>query len=446
MNTILSLASVLAPAAAVALVAGGVCPPEQCRSHTPSLAPAVHLASLPLASVQQQTQIHTHIKVVQQDDTGTYELVIENGEPRAKVNGEAVPAERVIEREDGVWTIEDDGGGVVATFHIGAPPRAPRPPTANLSQDLPRPSLPQILTLAPSERDALRAPVNVEQPRTMLGVVMGPAPDGAADGGDGGVLIERVVEGLPADRAGLESGDVITRIDGADQATPDSLRTLLRDRKPGDKLQLRVLRGDEEKDLTVELEAFDRSTLAQTYSLAMELPQPLRGGAFAGSLGGLSGEARKQMDEAFKALREAEQLASGDAKRAHEHAREAIEQFVAALERMEAEGLSTGDAMRGDLGRWFGQFKDGQMVWGDKPGMIFTLPPSNLQFDRRGQRDQNSTGGNDETGSERIRKEDDVEVRLNAMADRLERIEKLLEKLAADGPSNGPDGDPDQEQ
>ena len=455
MNTILSLASVLAPAAAVALVAGGVCPPEQCqtasvaegvalRIHSPSLAPAVHLASLPPASVQQQKQIHTHVKVVQRDDTGTYELVIENGEPRAKVNGKAVPADRIIEREDGVWVIEDENREVVARFHIAAAPRAPQPPAPNPSRDLAL----EFQTLPQIQDFNFRNPANQEQPRTMLGVVMGPAPDGAAPDGaaDGvGVLIERVVEGLPADRAGLQSGDVIIGIDGADQATPDSLRTLLRDRKPGDKLQFRVLRGDEEKDLTVELDAFDRSKLVQPHPLAMELPQPLRGGAFAGSLGGLSGEARKQMDEAFKALREAEQLASGEARQAHDHALKAIEQFVAALERMEAEGLSTGDAMRGDLGRWFGQFKDDQMVWGDKPGMVFTLPRNSLQLDRRAQQhDQNAAGGNTETGAEPIRRDDDVEARLNAMADRLQRIEQLLEKLAADRPGDTPEGGADR--
>jgi membrane-associated protease RseP (regulator of RpoE activity) len=459
MNAFLSLAGVVAPAAAVAVVAaaggaGGVCPPEGCSGAgqtlvvRPALGNEGHLmlhaqvAGLPLAMLPQdqnqitRSELRTHIKVVQQDDTGTYELVIDNGEPSAKVNGRSVPAERIKERAGGVWVIEGENGETLATFHIGAAPAAPQMPglARDFSRDLAAElrNLPRLEDMRP--RGTFNIHTTVEQPKTMFGVVMGPAPD---DASGSGILIERVIEGLPADRAGIRSGDVIIAIEGASQATPDALRALLREKAAGDEVTMTLRRDGAEQQVTVTLEAFDNQKL--TGSMDPGLPRALSG-AFAGSLGGLSADARRQMDEALKALGEAESLASGEAREAHEHARKAIEQFVAALERMEAEGLSTRDAMRGDLGRWFSQFKDDQMVWGDKPGMVFTLPPNSLQFDRRLDDDRRFAGGNTETERERIRK-DDVETRLNAMAQRLERIEKLLEKLAGDTPQGAAPAD-----
>src|SRR5690606_34662719 len=91
---------------------------------------AAQVAALPLAmqpqdQVQAHSQVRTHIKVVQQDDTGTYELVIENGKPSAKVNGEAVPGDRIKQRPGGAWVIESEDGQTLATFHITAAPQAP---------------------------------------------------------------------------------------------------------------------------------------------------------------------------------------------------------------------------------------------------------------------------------------------------------------------------------
>lgn len=61
-----------------------------------------------------------------------------------------------------------------------------------------------------------------------------------------GVPIEQVAEGGPAQRAGLQAGDVITSFNG--QATPDweVLRSLISAARPGDVARVTVLRGDEE--------------------------------------------------------------------------------------------------------------------------------------------------------------------------------------------------------
>jgi S1-C subfamily serine protease len=85
---------------------------------------------------------------------------------------------------------------------------------------------------------------------------------------DAGVLVEGLVEGGPADRAGLRGGstdvvvageshviggDVIVAIAGKRVSSLDELRDVLADLKPGKKVELRVHRGTRELTLTVTL-------------------------------------------------------------------------------------------------------------------------------------------------------------------------------------------------
>ncbi|MGK5533719.1 S1C family serine protease, partial [Streptomyces sp. URMC 129] len=62
-----------------------------------------------------------------------------------------------------------------------------------------------------------------------------------------------VVPGGPADRAGIEEGDVITEVDGDPVRGSDELIVKIRSHRPGDELSLTVERGGEERSLTVVL-------------------------------------------------------------------------------------------------------------------------------------------------------------------------------------------------
>jgi S1-C subfamily serine protease len=85
---------------------------------------------------------------------------------------------------------------------------------------------------------------------------------------DRGVLIARVVPGSPAAKAGLKGGDhqvildgtsymlggdIVTEADGRPLATPDELRQLVMEKKPGDTLTLGVYRGDTQESVNVTL-------------------------------------------------------------------------------------------------------------------------------------------------------------------------------------------------
>jgi S1-C subfamily serine protease len=68
-----------------------------------------------------------------------------------------------------------------------------------------------------------------------------------------GLLVDAVVTGGPAARAGLGGGDVILSIDGRRMDSEDDLTPVVDARKPGDVVKVEVLRGDEETVLEIRL-------------------------------------------------------------------------------------------------------------------------------------------------------------------------------------------------
>ncbi len=75
------------------------------------------------------------------------------------------------------------------------------------------------------------------------------------------ILVEGVLDGLPADKAGMEDFDVILSIDGSDQASGETLRKALANKNPGDTLKLVVLRGGERHKIEPILARYDASQL-----------------------------------------------------------------------------------------------------------------------------------------------------------------------------------------
>lgn len=73
-----------------------------------------------------------------------------------------------------------------------------------------------------------------------------------ADADDSGALVD-VVDGGPADDAGLEDGDVVVRAGGTSIETGDDLRDAVSEREPGDELELEVERDGDTETITVEL-------------------------------------------------------------------------------------------------------------------------------------------------------------------------------------------------
>jgi len=90
-----------------------------------------------------------------------------------------------------------------------------------------------------------------------LGVTLGEVSDAVASqmGLDKGkvVLITGVVEGMPAEKAGLKRFDIIAGIDDHKAVTPETLREVVFSRKPGDEVTLWVIRKGDKKKFNVRL-------------------------------------------------------------------------------------------------------------------------------------------------------------------------------------------------
>lgn len=69
-----------------------------------------------------------------------------------------------------------------------------------------------------------------------------------------GIVVAAVKSDAPADRAGIQPGDIITRIDDTPIKQGGDLRRVLRDRRPGDSVRVTVVRaGDGTKTVTARL-------------------------------------------------------------------------------------------------------------------------------------------------------------------------------------------------
>lgn len=94
--------------------------------------------------------------------------------------------------------------------------------------------------------------------RPRMGVTLGSVDDALASqlkiDGDDSTLILGVMGGLPADKAGIKTNDVVVQVNGSDHASPSELRRAIRGAAPGGELRLRVIRAGEPLEVTVVLD------------------------------------------------------------------------------------------------------------------------------------------------------------------------------------------------
>lgn len=68
-----------------------------------------------------------------------------------------------------------------------------------------------------------------------------------------GVLVAAIARDGPADRGGLRPGDIITRVDDVAIREGGDLRRTLRERRPGDRITVTVVRDGQSRRLTIDL-------------------------------------------------------------------------------------------------------------------------------------------------------------------------------------------------
>lgn len=96
----------------------------------------------------------------------------------------------------------------------------------------------------------------VDQNRALLGVT--------TENADQGAEIQTVSKESGAEKAGLKKGDIITKVGDTKIGNPDDLTKAIRSRKPGDKVDITILRDKKEQKVNAEL---GQSKDVNTYSL-----------------------------------------------------------------------------------------------------------------------------------------------------------------------------------
>jgi hypothetical protein len=309
----------------------------------------------------------------------SYSVTNRNGEISVKVDGEALDAKR-WRQQDGTIEILDENGDVVTSTQTpsmnngnirmrwggrggaqGGGAAQNGDPFADVREML------RDMRRVPQPPDAPAAPA-APRPPVMLGISM--------SAGDGGVYVDRVIEDLPADKAGLRKGDVITRVGDRDVEDVMDVSRALRDRKPGEKLDIVVMRNGRERTLTADLVAYDADVVEVPAVPAVpgvpNFPQlqmlddlPLLGNAFSQQ----NEEARARLTELAEELRaKAESLAGerADAAKAMEEAKKALKDAADRLAevREQMQEQRAWNRARGNV--W--------VAPGDGNGQVFVLP------------------------------------------------------------------------
>jgi len=327
------------------------------------------------------------------NDGQTYTVTIKDGKVSAEVNGKPVPEDRIERRRDAI-IIKDENGKEVTRFDVGRTGRGGRvlrldnTPWLQLS---PRVRENGVLELQPE----LRAQVQPDNPPpVMLGVTMSDADETLLEhlNYESGVTVDRVLEGLPAAKAGVEVGDIIVEFNGQKPVEQEMIRAKLREAKPGEEIALKVIRKGKAHDIKVKLDAYDAEKLGHVWNLGDGNAQQWWGQQGRGD------GAADQLRESLKMLEGLKGLSPEQSKQMHDAMNEAIKH----LENSNAFGWRLGP--RG--GSNIQLDPNAPIVIGRNQDQIFEVPGS----------------------SDLSRKIDKLNATIDKLTDRIEQLEKQLKE------------------
>jgi hypothetical protein len=244
----------------------------------------------PRASEAKNFEFITH------EGSDKYEIIVKGDEVIARVNGLRVAGDRLKQGENSI-VIYDDSGDVLKRIAVG--PRV-RDRIADIK-------------IAPTvrfddDRDNAQWAAGGEHPPVMLGVLLespGEALRSQLGVGEHTILIEKVMKGLPAQKAGLKQWDIVVAINGHEVDGARMLGKILMESEPGDELDLVIIRGGKKIERTLELEAYDAESLGSpNIEVTVRPDEP---GRFPGGLRGWNFQgqesAQREIEKAMEKLK-----------------------------------------------------------------------------------------------------------------------------------------------
>jgi serine protease Do len=145
--------------------------------------------------------------------------------------------------------------------------------------------------------DQLRATGRVVRGR--IGVQIAPVTKEVAEsiglGKPSGALVQSVEKDGPADKAGVEAGDIITKVDGKTVEKSGDLPRIIGSTKPGSKATLQVFRRGATKDLTVSVAEFEADRTPARRASAEPTPAPVVKSALGLAVSDLTEAQKKEL-------------------------------------------------------------------------------------------------------------------------------------------------------
>lgn len=240
-----------------------------------AIAAAAGSAMVPATASARQQSVDTYNSQTTWTDTGdSVKVSTRDGKTEITVNGRTLPegATSYTDEKSGI-TVTREGGQVIVTrkgevvLRHSEKPAPPRALLRGLGGNSDAPSVRGWSQRVPGGRDVT---IEVVHPKVMIGVTM----DSIERDGRTATVLQRILDDLPADRAGLEAGDVITQVNGAKSSSPEDIRGAIRELEPGDTLRLTIERNGSPREVELKVEAFDPSKLESPQAWALRERDP----------------------------------------------------------------------------------------------------------------------------------------------------------------------------
>lgn len=359
----------------------------------------------PLAAEDESSGVQSRTVIQSSDGNDSYKVEISGNKVKAWHNDKALSKDRIRRTRDKVELLDSDGQ-VMHTFRLnsmgGGAVEIPGGGRFFFREGGPEFVQPPVPPEAPGADIIIQ-----NAPPVMLGITMSEPDEGVldevnreleGDGIDTGIVVDRVIEGLPAHKAGLKAGDVIIAVGRQRGVGQEELRDILRAKEPGDALELKVFREGKAREVVIKLDKFDASRLNPGMpgaQMGVEgMPDWLHRFGWEG--GAQFEDARKAMEKALKELQENENL---QPEKMRGEAQKALEKALKAFREAEKSGQL-------QLERFMGPGQDGKTwIWGGRPDQFYAIPPQTPRADG------------------------DTSRKLDRLADQLERLNRRLDEL-----------------
>jgi len=267
-----------------------------------TLAAAIAAAGLATSATAQDAQapkakVSSSTTIMKSGDGQSYEIKLQDGQVVTfKLNGKSVDPDSYKVDTEGGFIVLKDGDHEPIIIDIPHFNMDEFPGGFAVVPGVPSmPAVPGVARVAPApgadnihwfdgpdapEPPAAIAWVGQEPPKVMIGITHDEVSDelrnefGLKDGE--GIYVIEVRKDLPADKAGIESGDVIIEVDGQRISKRDVLMDVMKKHEPGDKLTVIVLRDGEKKKLKLELAPYNADRLGAPRTLTLRSGEPGR--------------------------------------------------------------------------------------------------------------------------------------------------------------------------